>query len=314
MGQLILTFLFFLVLLTFRAEGPLLNSEEKGGYKSFESRLPAFSFLDLGSQAETRADFEKNSFPEINLEAKSVYVVDLLKDEVLYQRNQFESRPLASLTKLWTVLLLEERLPPGIFIPFSLEAIRQEGDDGFLAGEKFKKEDLADIIMTASSNDASYAVAEFIGVSEFVNLMNQRSVELGLAASFLTPHGLDVESNGSEAAGGAGNAFEVSRIFEYLFENHPRLLEKTRFSEFSITSEAGRIVRAKNTNKALGNIPQLLGAKTGFTNLAGGNLVFVFDAGFSHPVLVTILGSSAEGRFEDAQKIVQAALESGIRN
>jgi D-alanyl-D-alanine carboxypeptidase len=53
----------------------------------------------------------------------------------------------------------------------------------------------------------------------------------------------------------------------------------------------------------------LLGSKTGLTDLAGGNLAVVFDAGFDHPVGVVVLGSSEKGRFEDVEKLVWSTIE-----
>ena len=52
-----------------------------------------------------------------------------------------------------------------------------------------------------------------------------------------------------------------------------------------------------------------MASKTGFTNLAGGNLAIIFDAGFMHPMTIVVLGSSAEGRFSDVVKLAKITLE-----
>ena len=83
----------------------------------------------------------------------------------------------------------------------------------------------------------------------------------------------------------------------------------TRDRQIVIRSDSGRKISGFNTNRALGSIPQLIGAKTGYTDLAGGNLAFIFDAGFGRPVLAVMLGSTEEGRFEDAKKITDAILK-----
>src|SRR3989344_122895 len=265
---------------------------------------------------------EKNTpvFPAPELEAKSVYVLDLKEREIIFEKDSSSLRPLASLTKLLTALLLEEMVPEGFYIPIGVEDIRQEGDDGFRTGDSFLKEDLRDFMLVASSNDAAYAAAQFIGksfdgndkaaLSKFTALMNERARELGMSrASFLNPHGLDVEVNLEKIPGAWASAVDVALLTEYIFKHHPNLLERTSWSEIEIVSEEGRRVRAKNTNKALAFIPQLVVSKTGFTDLAGGNLVFIFDAGFSRPVLAVLLGSSEEGRFSDAKKITEAVLK-----
>ncbi|HBT81274.1 hypothetical protein A2757_02605 [Candidatus Giovannonibacteria bacterium RIFCSPHIGHO2_01_FULL_48_47] len=306
-AQIALSVIFFVSLLIFRFPGPAPSLPPAA----------ALSFRSLGA-AEQKIPSE-TGLGDLGLEAESVYILDLTENKTLYEKNALEVRPLASLTKLMTALLLEEKVPAGFFIPVSREAIRQEGDDGFRAGEKFRKEDLIDIILVASSNDAAYAAAEFVGagleggeeasVSRFVALMNERARELGLLkTSFLNANGLDTEINFKKIPGANGTAFEIARLLEFIFKNQPELIERARSEEFEIVSDQGRRLKAKNTNQALADIPQLIAAKTGFTDLAGGNLVFIFDAGFSRPVLVSILGSSEEGRFLDAKKIVNAVL------
>lgn len=320
LAQIALSVIFFISLLVFRSPEAGSEPRPRPEVSSYQSLAPPrFSFVSFGSALTPET---ASSYPlrELELEAKSAYVLDLAQEKTLFAKNAFEARPLASLAKLMTALLFEERVPAGFWIPISVEAIRQEGDDGFRAGEKFKKEELAEIIIVASSNDASYAAAEFIGasleggeraaVSRFVALMNGRAKELGLSkTSFLNAHGLDVEVNLKKIPGAFGTAFEVAKLAEFIFKNHPELFERARWEEFSVSSAEGRELRVTNTNQALGDLPQLIAAKTGFTDLAGGNLVFIFDAGFSRPVLVVLLGSSEEGRFSDAKKIVAAVLK-----
>ncbi len=68
--------------------------------------------------------------------------------------------------------------------------------------------------------------------------------------------------------------------------------------------------RAFNTNEALGEIPGLLMGKTGFTDLAGGNLAVVFEAGPARPIVVVVLGSTREGRFADMRILVETTLRA----
>ena len=66
---------------------------------------------------------------------------------------------------------------------------------------------------------------------------------------------------------------------------------------------------AKNTNIDVEKIPGLLASKTGYTTLAGGNLVVAFDASIGRPIIVVVLGSSQEGRFKDVQSLVNASIK-----
>ena len=56
------------------------------------------------------------------------------------------------------------------------------------------------------------------------------------------------------------------------------------------------------------SVPGLLASKTGYTDLANGNLVIAFNVGPMHPVIVAVLGSSQEGRFTDVEKLVNASI------
>ena len=67
-------------------------------------------------------------------------------------------------------------------------------------------------------------------------------------------------------------------------------------------------IDARNTNQETGKFPLLIASKTGYTDLAGGNLALAFDAGFNRPIIIVVLGSSYEGRFADAEKLVWATL------
>jgi D-alanyl-D-alanine carboxypeptidase len=66
---------------------------------------------------------------------------------------------------------------------------------------------------------------------------------------------------------------------------------------------------AENTNVVIDKIPNLIASKTGYTDLAGGNLVIAFDAGLNHPIIISVLGSTEKGRFSDVLQLVQATLK-----
>jgi D-alanyl-D-alanine carboxypeptidase len=61
-----------------------------------------------------------------------------------------------------------------------------------------------------------------------------------------------------------------------------------------------------NTNEALEHLPGLIASKTGYTDLAGGNLAIVFDKGIGHHFVAVVLGSSRQGRFSDMRALMEA--------
>lgn len=278
----------------------------------FTYKIPPQAGGPAPSYSEKTQASEKKLKPvNPNVLASSVYVYDIQENKVLYEKNSLEPHPLASIAKLMTVLLLEENEDAN-YITISEKAIDQPEGEGLKKGDDIKKEDLEKLILAASSNDAAWAAAEFLGKNgqDFVLMMNEKARSMDLKSlSFYNPNGLDLVNGGERSPGAIGNAVDVGNLFTYIFRNHPKLLDMTRAYDIEVREKNGRIIRAKNTNEAFGKIPQLIGAKTGFTKIAGGNLVFIFDAGLYHPILVSVLGSTEKGRFEDAQTVVNSVLK-----
>ena len=254
----------------------------------------------------------------VSLEAQAAHVYDVEKNTVLYSQNADAVLPLASITKLMTVLLVAELLEDGSVITISAEAVAQYGNSGLRVGERVTAENLALYSLLSSSNDAAYALAisagnrlfDGEGVTAFVDAMNMRAQELELTnTSFQNPTGLDISTIES---GANGTAEDVTRLMQYLLEHQPELLAMTRASQSRVYSEGGGFHEAANTNPLISTIPNVIGSKTGFTDLAGGNLTIAFDGGFNRPIIITVLGSSFNGRFNDVQELIDATRTAWI--
>ena len=137
--------------------------------------------------------------------------------------------------------------------------------------------------------------------------MNRKAGELGLRNTYF---GNETGLDESDIKGGAyGTAKDMSTLLEYILVHNPELFVATTEVRTTIPSLDNREHVAKNTNDIVAEIPGLRASKTGFTNTAGGNLVFVFDPELGRPIIVSILGSTEEGRFEDARTLVSAVME-----
>ena len=97
---------------------------------------------------------------------------------------------------------------------------------------------------------------------------------------------------------------------EYILINYPEILEPTRKSAARVYNSNGDYHDMENTNEIIYAIPNLLGSKTGYTDLAGGNLTIAFDAGLDRPIVVTVLGSTRDERFSDVLRLVTAVKEN----
>lgn len=259
-------------------------------------------------------------FPEVHVYAKSVLVEEYPGGKIIFEKNPDARLPLASLTKLMTALAAEEIFssragPFPVTVRISEEAIRQEGDSGFHIGEEFFASDLSDVMLVASSNDAAYALGERAGsfidssdpIGVFVQYMNKKQKTLDIPGLyFLNVTGLDIDK---ESSGGYGSAKGIASLMKYILANHPELVEKTNYDFFEIRSVNGAVHGFENSNFFAASLPGLVVSKTGFTDLAGGNLVVVVDMGFGNQVIMVVLGSTFDGRFSDIMTLYNAVKE-----
>ena len=105
-----------------------------------------------------------------------------------------------------------------------------------------------------------------------------------------------------------GTAITIAMLSGAFLERVPGIARATLDPSVSATSLEGRSYTLKNTNPYVSTVPGLRLSKTGFTDLAGGNLAIVFDAGLNHPIAIVVLGSTREERFTDVDTLVKATV------
>lgn len=130
-----------------------------------------------------------------NLHAQSAVLMDGASGRVLFEKNGYEKRAMASTTKILTCILALEKGDLEQIVTVSKNAARQPKVHlGMQEGEKFFLKDLLYSLMLESHNDSAVAVAEAIAGSteEFAVQMNEKAREIGCRNShFITPNGLD---------------------------------------------------------------------------------------------------------------------------
>lgn len=254
----------------------------------------------------------EKSFENLSLSAKSAIVVDLNTGEVLYEKSPDQKLPLASITKLMTALLASEISSQGSVVSVTDSAVSQSGDSGLKEGDRFTFNDLIDFILPTSSNDGAFALAAAAGkaldpnapAEAFVEAMNVRAKEIGLSSTtFRNPTGLDLTE---DEAGAYGTSRDVAKLLEYIVENNPGLLEDTTRADSIHRDLSGVMHNSSNTNPVVDAIPGLIGSKTGYTTLSGGNLAIAWNVGANHPVAAVVLSSTHSGRFTDILHLVEA--------
>ncbi len=248
-----------------------------------------------------------------SIEAKSFYVYDILNEKSIFSKNEHVKLSLASIAKLMSGLVAVNVMPETTIITISKDDIAMEGDSGLIVGEKWKLKDLLNFSLIESSNDGMHASASALNSYEsgnnqnIVKMMNEKAESLGLRDTiFINETGLDIDSSMS---GAYSSAYDVSMLLKKIIKDNSDLISDTNNTTESFVSESNIKHIALNTNVSINKISGLMASKTGFTDLAGGNLAIVFDAGIMHPVAIVILGSSIDGRFNDVVKLTKITLE-----
>jgi D-alanyl-D-alanine carboxypeptidase len=256
---------------------------------------------------------------DIAIVGKSAYVWDVRAQRALYSKNADKPLPLASLTKLMTSLLAYELIEANAETTVPLSAVRQESSGGLSAGEKFTIDSLQQLSLISSSNGAAYTLAASVGsllgerdpVGQFLAGMNIRAQELGLTTlSFKNATGLDISST---EPGAIGTARDITFLLEHILNTYPDIVDPTRLSNTRVYDIQGIYHEVENTNGVLDKIPNLIASKTGFTDLAGGNLIVAFDLGFDRPIIVTVLGSTRSDRFVDVLTLIEAVQKAAYQ-
>lgn len=165
--------------------------------------------------------------PLENLNAKSLFLMEADSGSTLYEKNADEQLPIASVTKIMTMLLIMEAIDNGKItldemVTVSERAMSMGGSTMFLeTGEQLSVSDMLKGIAVASANDGAVAMAEHIAGSEtaFVDMMNSRAKELGMNnTNFVNTNGLDDDNHYSSARDVAVMSRELikhKKIFEY---------------------------------------------------------------------------------------------------
>jgi D-alanyl-D-alanine carboxypeptidase (penicillin-binding protein 5/6) len=234
------------------------------------------------------------------IDARAYLVVDGATGEVIAGRASERRVPIASITKLMTVLVALERARLDEMATVQADATTTGGSViGLRAGEQIGVRDLATAALIHSANDAAHALADHVGGSEerFVTLMNARAKTLGLRQThFVRPDGLD-------AAGHYSSARDVTTLARVAMQK-PFLRETVRRAEASIAGGRSLYV----WNDLLRTFPGLIGVKTGHTSDAGWCQVAAAQ-GRGVTIYATLLGGpSRDERNGDLARLLRFGL------
>ena len=206
--------------------------------------------------------------------AKACIVVDAIGGQILFERNADERRAVASTQKLVSAFVCAESTPlDKIAVVSSYDAAAEPHKMGLKAGERYPLKMLLQAMLTESFNDAARCVAQTCAGSEaaFAVWMTRRAQQLGMKNSLFK------NASGLPAEGQYSTARDMSRVARAVLYNSTLRGMVGRY-EVNITRPDGRVKKCTTTNHLLRPtspfyLPQCIGMKTGFTNLAGKCLI-----------------------------------------
>ncbi len=230
-----------------------------------------FTMIIAGVFSACDVDGAKTCFAATDFKSvgKAAYLVDFATGTVLYERNQNERLPIASMVKIMTCLLTLEAVDRGDIslddeVAISKNAASMGGSQVFLDdGTTHKASELLKTVVVASANDSCVALAEHIcgSVESFVARMNARAKELGMTdTSFKNCTGLP-------AAESFSSARDVAIMFGELI-GHKQYFDYSKVWLEDYRHPDGRVTTITNTNKLVRFYEGCDGGKTGFTSEA----------------------------------------------
>ena len=237
------------------------------------------------------------------LSASAYVAVDLKTGRVLYARNPRQRRPIASLTKVMTGLLIAEAGDPmrRVRVPIAATMVEPTRDD-LVAGRRYTRTLLLHSMLMISANDSAYALANDLGggsLPRFYRTMNAAAATLGMTRTrYASPSGLDDVRNRSTAE-------DQALVARYALGD-PTFATVVRTRVLRVPWARPVIVKEyRNHNRMLFGYAGTYGVKTGYTIAAGACLIAAVRRG-GHDVLGVLLHSN--DIWADMPRLIDAAL------
>ncbi len=220
----------------------------------------------------------------LDISAASAIVINADTREIIYQKNAFEKRSMASTTKIMTSILAVESGKASDSVTVTASALTEGTSIGLKAGYILTLEALIYGMMLESGNDAANLCALYLGntFENFALMMNSKAKEIGMTSTnFVTPSGLDDENHYT-------TAYDMALLGAYSIKNpvfRDICSTKDKRIEFF---EPEMSVTFSNHNKLLDSCEGVFGIKTGFTKKSGRCLVSVCERDGATLVCVTL--------------------------
>ncbi len=241
----------------------------------------------------------------LSLTAPSALLMEANTGTVIFEKDADVQRPVASITKLMTLLIAFEHMAGGQAamddtVTVSQTAARQTGSQAFLdAGAAYKLETLVKATIISSANDAAVAIAEHLAGTEsrFVSLMNEKAAQMGLENTHY------VNCTGLPAHGQYTCARDVARIARALCA-YPDYFKFSSTWMDTLTHPSGRVTDLTNTNRLVRFYEGCDGFKTGSTDEAKYCLCATAEKGGMRLIAIVLGVPNSQTRFDEARAMM----------
>lgn len=261
--------------------------------------------------AETRVYLSESALlttPPIDLNCGAALLAEVESGQILFQMNADQPRPVASVTKIMTILLTLEAIEKGRIAPDQQTTISQSasgmgGSQVLLdTGEVQTVDVLLKSTIVGSANDACVALAELMYGSEklCVEQMNRRAKQLGMESTHF------VNCTGLPAEGQHTTARDVA-IMTLAMLRHDLYYQYSNVWLDDVSHGDGRITQLTNTNKLIRQYDGCDGGKTGSTKEAGYCISATAKRGDMRVIAVVLGADSGKERFKIASGMMDYA-------
>ncbi len=248
--------------------------------------------------------------------AKTGILVDLNSREVLWDKKSKQPVPIASMTKMMTILLIMEELKNNskINLDTMVQVTRESSHIGgsrvwLDPKEQFTIRELLKSMIVHSANDSTYLLAQYFAYGDadaFVVKMNEKAKKMGLSATFSNTGGLPEKKASDE---NRASAQDMVFLAEKLLKC-PLVLENNKLKSIVFRPDSDKPLSLLNTNRLIrGDFPGINGMKTGFTARAG--FCITATCNRDGKTLIAVVTGFKDGKERD--KFVKQLLEWGYK-
>jgi D-alanyl-D-alanine carboxypeptidase len=242
----------------------------------------------------------------LHISSRSAILMDMTTDRILFAHNADAAIQPASITKVLSLYVADEAIREGVVHPHDpVKISRNAGQTGgsrmyLQAGSELPLEELLKGMAVVSANDASVAVAEYIGgnTAQFVERMNRKARELGMDKSYFR------NPNGLPAKGQVTTARDILTLARAYLQHFPESL-----SIHSQQYYTYRQITHHNRNTLLSRYPNTDGLKTGWVRKAGYHLVATAKRGNTRLIAVVMGAKNPKIRSQETEQL----LDEGFR-